>query len=117
MEFTSNKKQPFLWRMRLSVLILFLQPLYSCNNKASIKYSKCECYENYYDIKSGKYDDYPIRGNFMRKNELRKNMEDKTAEVLQYTYLDSTDKGIRRQCIKKYGREVEQFGECDEKEK
>lgn len=53
----------------------------------------------------------------MRKNNIRKNMKDKTAEVVQFIYLDSVDRIIRRQCIKKYGKEVEQFGECDEKEK
>lgn len=117
MRLSKNKSQQLVSKKIYLSLLLSFPLLYTCNNKASIKYSKCECYENYYDIKSGKYDDYLIRGNFMRKNELRKSMEDKTAEVVQYTYLDSTDKVIRQQCIKKYGREVEQFGECDEKEK
>ena len=44
-------------------------------------------------------------------------MKNKTDEVVQFTYLDSIDREVRRQCIKKYGKEVEQFGECDEKEK
>ena len=101
---------------KIQNLILFLSLgtfFLSCDNKANIPYSRCECYENYYDIKKGKYDDYALRGNFMRKNNLRKNMENKTDEVVQFTYLDSVDREIRRQCIKKYGKEVEQFGECD----
>ena len=113
MRISKIKNGHFLSKKMFSGLILAFQLLYSCNNKSSIKYSKCDCYENYYDIKKGKYDDYLLRGNFMRKSDLRKNMEDKTSEVVQYTYLDSTDKAIRRQCIKKYGNEVEQFGECD----
>tara|TARA_B100000674_G_scaffold85940_2_gene59575 strand:+ start:594 stop:911 length:318 start_codon:yes stop_codon:yes gene_type:complete len=96
------------------ILVLSLGTFFlSCDNKVNIPYSRCECYENYYDIKKGKYDDYALRGNFMRKNNLRKNMENKTDEVVQFTYLDSVDREIRRQCIKKYGKEVEQFGECD----
>lgn len=105
-------------KIKTYLFILFIGFTFaSCDNKANISYSHCECYENYYDIKSGKYDEYLIRGNFMRKNNIRKNMKDKTAEVVQFIYLDSVDRIIRRQCIKKYGKEVEQFGECDEKEK
>ena len=103
----ANKIQNLILVLSLSTFFL------SCDNKANIPYSRCECYENYYDIKVGKYDDYALRGNFMRKNDLRKNMENKTDEVVQFTYLDSVDREIRRQCIKKYGKEVEQFGECD----
>ena len=93
-------------------LILF-SSIISCNNQSTIPHTLCECYENYYDIKRGKYDDYALRGNFMRKNDIRRNMENKTDEVVQFTYLDSVDREVRRQCIKKYGKEVEQFGECD----
>ena len=103
----ANKIQNLILVLSLSTFLL------SCDNKANIPYSRCECYENYYDIKKGKYDDYALRGNFMRKNNLRKNTENKTDEVVQFTYLDSVDREIRRQCIKKYGKEVEQFGECD----
>ena len=40
-------------------------------------------------------------------------MKDKTDEVVQFIYLDKEDQQIRKQCIKKYGDEVEQFGDCD----
>mgnify|MGYP004075545869 FL=1 len=49
----------------------------------------------------------------MRSDKLRKNMKNKTDEVVQFIYLDSEDQKIRRQCIKKYGNEVEQFGNCE----
>ena len=85
----------------------------SCNNKANIPYSQCECFENYYDIKKGTYDDKLIRGHFMRKNDIRKNMKDKTTELVQYVYLNKEDRKVRNQCRRKYGKEVEQFGECE----
>jgi len=104
-------------KRRDSALIFFLSSiifllLSSCKNQPDIPYSLCDCYENYYDIESGKYDGFLIRGNFMRSDKLRKNMKDKTDEAVQFIYLDKKDQQIRKQCIKKYGDEVELFDEC-----
>ena len=87
--------------------------LSSCQNEQEIPHSLCDCYENYYDIERGKYDEFLIRGNILRSDKLRKNMKNKTDEVVQFVYLDLEDQKIRKQCIKKYGDEVEQFGDCE----
>ena len=106
------------YKRRDSVLFFFLfsmifSSLFSCNNQSEIPHSLCDCYENYYDVERGKYDDFLIRGNFMRSDKLRKNMKNKTDEVVQFIYLDKEDQQIRKQCMKKYGDEVEQFGDCE----
>ena len=95
------------------LFLIIFSSFISCNNQSKIPHTLCECYENYYDIKRGKYDNFLIRGNFMRSDKLRKNMKNKTDEVVQFIYLDNEDQKIRRQCIKKYGNEVEQFGDCE----
>ena len=87
--------------------------LSSCNNEQKITHSLCDCYENYFDVEKGKYDEFLIRSNFLRSDVLRKNMKNKTDEVVQFIYLDKEDQQIRKQCIKKYGDVVEQFGDCD----
>lgn len=51
----------------------------------------------------------------MRKNDIRKNMKDKTTELVQYVYLNKEDRKVRNLCRRKYGKEVEQFGECEQK--
>ena len=106
-----TKSNPF----RRICLTVFLGAsiLYSCKNDQNIPHSLCDCYENYYDIERGKYDEFLIRGNFMRADQRRKNMKNKTDEVVQFICLDEDDQLIRKHCIKKYGNEVEQFGDCD----
>ena len=111
-------KQITKYKRRYKTLFFFLfliifSSLISCNNQSKIPYTLCDCYENYYDVERGKYDEFLIRGNFLRSDILRKNVKNKTDEVVQFIYLDKEDQQIRKQCIKKYGDEVEQFGECE----
>ena len=86
------------------IISIFLFSFYSCNDV-----SKCDCHENYYDMKRGKYDN--VVNKEVVIDDITRSFE--IYEKVVYQFLDEEDRIIRNKCLKLYKDDEVKNSECD----
>ena len=105
--------------MKYLAIISSLFFIASCNDKPSL----CDCYENYYDIKKGKYDTCWTEKFLTNPGGLDRNKRgfkgdeyyeafDKLSEKVIFQYLDKEDRDIREKCMDLYDDDEVRNSKC-----